>query len=332
MLLSLIGRFKLSGFHTQMPDSQRPVAGTYKYTFVLLGTDGLMLDFMQMIASGIAVGSTYALMGIAMVIIYKTSEVPNFAQGEMALISSFFAFMLLDQYGLPYHLAFLAALIFSILLGFFLEFSILRRAKEPNILGLIVITIGIEMILLGLVSWKFGADPKSMPFPISPWDSFAIGEVFISQLELLTLVVALIIMVVLFVLLRYSKLGVAMKATQQNKLAARIMGIRTNRIMMVTWGISSFVGCVAGLLIAPTTMQPFMMWDPLLKGFAAAVMGGMTSLPGAVVAAYLLGIIENLFGGYVSIEFKSAVAFAIIVLVLCIKPSGLFARHYVKKV
>jgi branched-chain amino acid transport system permease protein len=156
--------------------------------------------------------------------------------------------------------------------------------------------------------------------------------VFISQLEMLTLVVALIIMVVLFVFLRYSKLGVAMKATQQNNIAARIMGIRTNRIMMITWGISSFVGCVAGLLIAPTTMQPFMMWDPLLKGFAAAVMGGMTSLPGAVVAAYLLGIIENLFGGYVSIEFKSAVAFAIIVLVLCIKPSGLFARHYIKKV
>jgi branched-chain amino acid transport system permease protein len=291
-----------------------------------------MIDFFQMIASGIAVGSSYALMGIAMVIIYKTSEVPNFAQGEMALISSFFAFMLLDQYGLPYHLAFPAALVFSVLLGFFLEFAILRRAKEPNILGMIVITIGIEMILLGLVSWKFGADPKTMPFPISPWDSVAIGEVFISGLEILTLVVALIIMVILFIFLRYSKLGVAMKATQQNNTAARIMGIRTHRILMTTWGISSFVGCVAGILISAVTMQPFIMWDPLLKGFAAAVMGGMTSLPGAVVAAYLLGIIENLFGGYVSIEFKSSVAFAIIVLVLCIKPSGLFSRHYIKKV
>ncbi|MCK4988470.1 MAG: branched-chain amino acid ABC transporter permease, partial [Desulfobacterales bacterium] len=174
-----------------------------------------MIDFLQMIASGIAVGSTYALMGIAMVIIYKASEVPNFAQGEMALISSFFAFMLLDQYGLPYHLAFPAALIFSILLGFFLEFAILRRAKEPNILGLIVITIGLEMILMGLVSWKFGADPKTMPFPISPWDSVAIGEVFITGLEMLTLVVALVIMIILFIFLRYSKLGVAMKATQQ---------------------------------------------------------------------------------------------------------------------
>jgi branched-chain amino acid transport system permease protein len=123
-----------------------------------------------------------------------------------------------------------------------------------------------------------------------------------------------------------------MKATQQNPTAARLMGIRTNRILMFTWGISSLVGCVAGLLIAPTTMQPYMMWDPMLKGFAAAVLGGMTSLPGSIFGAYAVGIIENLFGGYVSIEFKSVVAFAIIVLVLCFRPSGLFARHYVKKV
>jgi len=291
-----------------------------------------MIDFLQMIASGIAVGSSYALMGIAMVIIYRASEVPNFAQGEMALVTSYFTFMLLDQYGFPYHVAFPAALLFSVLVGFFIEFAILRRAKEPNILGLIIITIGIEMILMGLVSWKFGADPQTMSFPISPYDSIAFGEVFVSGLEMLTLVVALIIMIILFLFFRFSKLGVAMKATQQNNIAARIMGIRTNRILMITWGISSLVGCVAGLLISPIIMSPFMMWDPLLKGFAAAVLGGMTSLPGAVFGAYMLGIIENLFGGYVSIEFKSAVAFAVIVLVLCIKPSGLFARHYVKKV
>ena len=291
-----------------------------------------MIDFLQMVTSGIAVGSSYALMGLAMVIIYKTSEVPNFAQGEMALITAFFSYMLLDQYGLSYYVAFPAALIFAVLLGFFLEFAILRRAKEPNILGFIAITIGMEMILLGLVSWKFGADPKTMPFPISPYDSVAIGEVLISSLELLTLVVALFLMIVLFLFFRFSKLGMAMKATQQNQTAARLMGIRTNRMLMITWGISSLVGCTAGLLISPMTMQPYMMWDPLLKGFAAAVMGGMTSLPGAVFAAYLLGIIENLFGGYVSIEFKSVIAFVIIVLVLCIKPSGLFARHYVKKV
>jgi branched-chain amino acid transport system permease protein len=291
-----------------------------------------MIDFIQMIVSGIAVGSSYALMGLAMVIIYKTSEVVNFAQGEMALISTFLTYMVLEYYGFPFYVAFPGALIFAVILGFILEFGVLRRAKEPNILGMIIITIGLEMILLGFVSWKFGADPKTMPFPISPYDSVTLGEVFVSSLEVLTFVVTLTVMMILFLFLKYSKLGVAMKATQQNQVAARLQGIRTHRILMITWGISSLVGCLAGLLISPTTMQPFMMWNPMLKGFAGAVMGGMTSLPGSVFGAYAIGIIENLFGGYVSIEFKSVVAFVIIVLVLCLKPSGLFARHYVKKV
>ena len=291
-----------------------------------------MIDFMQMIASGIMVGSSYALMGLAMVIIYKTSEVVNFAQGEMALLSVFLTYMVLEFYHFPFYIAFPSALVFGFLLGCFIEFAFLRRAKDPNVLGMIIITIGLEMILMGFVSWKFGADPKTMPFPVSPYESVILGDVFLSTLELLTFIVALTLMAVIFLFLKYSKLGVAMKATQQNNMAARLMGIRTNRVLMITWGISSVVGCVAGLLMAPTTMQPYMMWDPLLKGFAAAVMGGMTSLPGSVVGAYLIGIIENLFGGYVSIEFKSVVAFAIIVLVLCIRPSGLFARHYIKKV
>ncbi len=291
-----------------------------------------MVDFLQMVLSGIAVGSSYALMGLGMVLIYKASEVPNFVQGEMALLPVFIAYMLLDSYGLPSYIAFPATLVFAMLLGCFLEFAILRRAKEPNVLGLIIITIGMEMVLIGVVSWKFGADQRAMPFPISSYDSIVIGDIFISTLDMLTLVVALVIMLILFLFFRYSKVGVAMKATQQNETAARLMGIKTNRLRMVTWGISSVVGCVAGLLIAPVLVEPYMMWDPMLKGFAGAVVGGMTSLPGAVFGSYIVGIIEQLFGGYVSIEFKSVVAFAVIVLVLCIRPSGLFARHYVKKV
>ncbi|MDA8135359.1 MAG: branched-chain amino acid ABC transporter permease [Desulfobacteraceae bacterium] len=291
-----------------------------------------MLDFIQMIVSGIAVGSTYALMGLAMVIIYKTSEVPNFAQGEMALASSFIAMMMLTTLKMSLLPAFFLAIAFAVLLGCLLEFFILRRAKDPNVLGMIVITIGIEMMILGTVSWKFGAEQKTMPFPIGPYDSYMIQDLFIGKLEVLILVSALVLMSVLFLFFRYSRLGLAMKATQQNNTAAKIVGVRTNRILMMTWGISSAVGAVAGLLISPVMMHPYMMWDPMLKGFAAAVMGGMTSLPGAVIAAYLLGIIENLFGGYVSIEFKSVVAFVIIVLILCFKPSGLFSRHYVKKV
>jgi branched-chain amino acid transport system permease protein len=291
-----------------------------------------MVEFFQSIVSGVAVGSYYALMALALVIVYKTSEVVNFAQGEMALITSYFTFMMLTTYRLSFTAAFITALLFSLFLGALLEFLVLRRAKNPNVLGMIIITIGLEFILLGFVSWKFGADQQIFPFPISPYESIEVGGAFFSKLEFITLLIAMLLMISLFLFFRYSKLGVAMKATQQNHTAARIMGIRTKRIMMMTWSISSLVGCVVGLLISPIIMEPYMMWDPLMKGFAAAVLGGMTSLPGAVFGAYILGIIENLFGAYISIEFKSVVAFAIIVLVLCVRPSGLFARHYVKKV
>ncbi len=131
-----------------------------------------MVDFLQMVLSGIAVGSSYALMGLGMVLIYKASEVPNFVQGEMALLPVFIAYMLLSSYGLPYYIAFPATLIFAFILGCVLEFAVLRRAKEPNVLGLIIITIGLEMLLIGFVSWKFGADQHVMPFPISTYDSY----------------------------------------------------------------------------------------------------------------------------------------------------------------
>ncbi len=254
-----------------------------------------MIDFIQCLVSGIAVGSTYALMGLAMVVIYKTSEVVNFAQGEMALVSSYFTFMILETYGFSYFSAFIGAILFSVLLGFLLEFAVLRRAKESNVLSTIIITIGLEMILIGFVSWKFGADPQVMPFPenlpLSPYESNEISGVFFGDLELTSFVIAVTIMIMLYLFFKYSKLGLAMKATQQNINAARIMGIRTNRMLMLTWGISSLIGCIAGLIISLQTMQPYMMWDPMLKGFAAAVLGGMTSLPGAVFGSYILGII-----------------------------------------
>lgn len=290
--------------------------------------------FGQLIASGIAIGATYALIALAMVIIYKTSEVLNFAQGDMAMISAFVAFMLLDGYGLSFWVTFPLALAFAFLLGMLIEFVFLRRAKDPNVLGLIIITLGLEMVIFGIASMIWGSDQKDFSFPVSDFDVVDLGGgVVASHLNLVTLGVALSLMLLLFLFFRYTKTGVAMKATQQNQMAARIMGIRVNRIMMLTWGLSSVVGAAAAFLIAPTdTLEPYLMWTPQLKGFSAAVLGGMTSLVGAVGGGFLLGVIENLFGGYVSIEFKSVVAFAVIVLVLCIKPSGLFARHYVRKV
>ncbi len=291
-----------------------------------------MGTIIQAIINGIAAGGVYSLIALAMVLIYRTSEVVNFAQGEMALLTSYFTFLLLDTYGVGYIWAFPIAIIFSFSLGCAIDFFVLRRAKEPNVMSLIIITIGLEMILLGIVSWKFGADPKTMSFPILPWDSVNLGRFYITKLELLSLILSLLILFLVYMFLGHTKLGIAMRATQQNFVVAKIMGIRTKRILMITWGISSCIGAVAGLLISPKTMNPFMMWDPMLKGFAGAVLGGMTSMGGAVVGAFIVGIIENLFGSLVSIEFKSVVALMIIVVSLFIRPSGLFARHYVKKV
>ena len=289
--------------------------------------------FSQLVVSGLSFGSLYALIALAMVIIYKTSEVPNFGQGEMAMLSTFVAFTLLVNNGYSFAVSFICTLIFAAALGIFLEFVFLRRAKDPNILSLILITLGFQMVLYGLASWKWGADQKDFPFPVSDFDVINLGPAVISYLNIATLLITLLLMFMLFLFFRYSKVGIAMKATQQNAMAARINGIRTNRILSLTWALSSMIGAVAGMLLAPiATLDPNLMLEPLLKGFAAAVLGGMTTLVGAALGGYILGIIENLFGGYVSLEFKSIVAFLIIVLVLCFKPSGLFAKHYVRKV
>jgi branched-chain amino acid transport system permease protein len=291
------------------------------------------LLFIQVFIGGVAVGGAYTLIALAMVIIYRMSEVLNFAQGDMAAIAVFFAWTLLAAQGLPFYLGLPLAVGFGILVGLAAEFFFLRRAKEPNVLGLIIITLGVEMILFGMTSWKWGADPKNLPFFFSPFDSFVFGSVIVSYLEALTFLTAMTVAALLFLFFRFTKTGAAMKAVQQNRDMARIVGVRTRRILLLGWGLSGGIGALAGLLIAPTgAVDPYLMWDPMLKGFAAAVLGGMTSLPGAVVGGLIMGVVENLFGFYVSTEFKSVVPFAIIVLVLCVKPSGLLARHYVRKV
>ncbi|KAA3628920.1 MAG: branched-chain amino acid ABC transporter permease [Proteobacteria bacterium] len=287
----------------------------------------------QVLFSGISAGAVYALIALAMVTIYRTTEVLNFAQGDMAMMTTFVALSLLVSSGLPFLAAILLALAFAAGLGAFAEFAFLRRAKEPSVLGLIIITLGIEMIVFGFASWKWGGEPRNMPIPLSPYDGIVAGNVIMSYLELLTIAIATVTIATLFLFLNRSKAGLAMRATQQNRAVARLMGIRVRRVEMFAWALAAVVGGIAGLLVGPaTTVEPYMMWDPMMKGFAAAVLGGMTSLPGAALGGAIIGIVENLFGFYVSTAFKSIVPFAAILLMLAIKPSGLLARHYVKKV
>ncbi len=229
-------------------------------------------------------GACYALMAIAMVIIYKTSEVLNFAQGEMAMISTFVAFTLLETHQVPFPYTLALTFLFAILLAIFFEIAFLRQAKDPTVLGLIIITLGFEMVLMGFVGWKWGPDQRALPFPVSNIEAYNFSGLFISKINFWTLIVSLVLMLILFLFFRYTKLGIAMRATQQNQLAARVMGIRTKWIFSFTWALSSMVGAVAGMLIAALgVLDPPMMMDPLLKGFASGVLGGMTSLPGAAV-------------------------------------------------
>lgn len=288
---------------------------------------------LQIVASGLSSGSIYALVALALVITYKTTEVPNFAQGEMAMFSAFVAYVLIVDYNVGFVVAFGAALVFAFVLGIGFEGVFLRRTKNPTHLNLIIMTLGFQLALFGLAGWRWGADQRRFPFPVSANEVVHFGNVTVSTLSLATISIALVLMAAVFAFFRFTKLGVAMQATQQDAMAARINGVPARAVVALTFGISSVIGAVAALLTAPLiTLDPTLMWDPLLKGFAAAVLGGMNTPIGAVLGGYLLGIVENLFGAYVSVEFKSAVAFLIIVIVLWFRPVGLFGRKPPRKV
>ena len=288
---------------------------------------------LQIVASGLSSGSIYALVALALVITYKTTGVPNFAQGEMAMFSAFVAYVLIVDYNVGFVVAFGAALVFAFVLGIGFEGVFLRRTKNPTHLNLIIMTLGFQLALFGLAGWRWGADQRRFPFPVSANEVVHFGNVTVSTLSLATISIALVLMAAVFAFFRFTKLGVAMQATQQDAMAARINGVPARAVVALTFGISSVIGAVAALLTAPLiTLDPTLMWDPLLKGFAAAVLGGMNTPIGAVLSGYLLGIVENLFGAYVSVEFKSAVAFLIIVIVLWFRPVGLFGRKPPRKV
>ena len=287
----------------------------------------------QLLVEGLAIGACYGLFATAVVIIYKTSEVVNFAQGEMAMFSSFVAFHILSVYQLPFWAAFVITMIFSILLGILIEYFFLRPAKHPSILGLIVITLGAEMFLMGLAGWKWGAEQKFFSLPLDPSLTYEpVKGMIINNWAIAVFAVTTCIMLLLYVFFKYTRLGVAMRATQQNKHAAKIMGIRTERVLSFAWGASSLIGAIAGMFFASrATLDPAFMMEPFLRAFAAAVLGGLMSIPGVIIGGGLMGLIENFFGYYWP-QLKPIIAFIVIILVLCLRPSGLFTKHFVKKV
>lgn len=289
------------------------------------------LPWAQLIVNGLALGSLYALTAFGIVLIYNTTDVITFAQGETAMFCTFIAYSLLTTLQLPFPVAFVLTLIIAIFLGTLIERIVLRRIGSTSIMNSVIVTVGLALILTGTAGWLWGYETRPFPAPVSG-PPLRLGTIVLSQINALILVVMLLLMLALFAFFRYSITGIAMRAVAQNRTAAQLMGINIDRINAIGWGVGTALGAVTGILIAPLNyLDPMMMGDVALKAFAAAVLGGFTSLPGAVVGGLLLGIIDSVVGFQVP-ELRTTISFLLIVTVLVIRPGGLLGKPAVKKV
>lgn len=294
------------------------------------------LPWGQLLINGIALGSLYALTAFGIVLIYKTTDVLTFGQGEMAMFSAFIAFTLLDRLKLPFPVAFVLTLVFALALGALVERVLMRRAQQGSVLNSIIVTIGLALVLVGSAGFIWGYEVRPFPDPVTgPPFLFRVSptqNLVLTQLSAVILGVTLVLMLLLFAFFRFSLVGIAMRAVAQNRVAARLMGIPVDRINALGWGVGAALGAVTGMLIAPTnSLFPNMMGDVAIKAYAGAVLGGITSLPGAVVGGLLLGIIDSV-AGFQAPELRTTIAFTLLVVVLVIRPAGLFGRRQIKKV
>ncbi|NPC59078.1 branched-chain amino acid ABC transporter permease [Caenimonas soli] len=290
-----------------------------------------MYNLLQQIASGIAMGGIYACLGLALVMIYQSTNHINFAQGEMAMFSTFIAFLCL-KHGLPYWAAALVTVAFGFVGGFGIERLILRPLKDVPELAVIVVFIGLFVGINSLAGWVFGhqLEPFPSPFPVKG----PFGTTLISGHELGTIAVVLVVMAILYMFLRFTRVGLAMRASAENPVSSRLAGIPVSLMLSLGWGLSALIGAVAGLMVAPVVfLEPNMMGGVLIYAFAAALLGGIDNPWGAVAGGLIVGVVENLAGTYVvGTELKLSVALVVIVGVLLIRPSGLFGRKLAVRV
>jgi branched-chain amino acid transport system permease protein len=289
--------------------------------------------FTNQILAGISTGAIYACMALAVVMIYQAIDHLNFAQGEMAMFSTFISWQLM-QWGAPYWVAFFATLALSFVAGIVIERVLFKPlAKAPvltNVAGFIAL-FSIINSSAGLI-WDFTIKQYPTPFGSSPF----MGSQLISTHEVGMIGVTILLLIGLFFFFRYTRMGLAMRAAASLPESARLVGINTSWMIALGWGMASAIGAIAGMLIAPVVfLEPNMMGGVLIYGFAAAVLGGLTSPFGAVIGGFLVGIFENLAGTYipgVGNELKLPIALALIVTVLVVKPAGLFGRPVIKRV
>jgi branched-chain amino acid transport system permease protein len=289
--------------------------------------------FLHQVLAGLATGGIYACMALAIVMIYQAIDSLNFAQGEMAMFSTFIAWQFM-QWGMPYWVAFLATIAVSFAAGVVIERIVFKPLRHASLLSHIVVFIALFAIINSVAGFIWDFTIKSFPSPFGTQSLFGSG--LISMHDTGMIVVTLILLVLLFAFFRYTRIGLAMRATAENPESARLVGIRVGWMVALGWGMAAAIGAVAGMLIAPVVfLEPNMMLSILLYGFAAAVVGGLNSPLGAVIGGFSVGVIENLAGTfipYVGRELKLTIALTLIVAVLTLKPSGLFGKVVVSRV
>ena len=293
-----------------------------------------MTEFLQQVVAGLASGSIYALLALGIVIIYRSTGVVNFAQGEMATFTTFIAWTLIDH-GMGYWGAFGLTLLIAFAGGVALERVVIRPVERAPQLTVVIVTLGLLVLLNGLAATIWGSDVKEFPSPFST-RPVHIGGVAFSIQDLGIIGVSIALVVVLWLFFRFTKLGLALRAAAVNPDESRLVGVRVSWMLALGWGIAAVLGAVSGLMVAPIVfLEPNMMQSVLLYAFAAAVLGGLDSPLGAVVGGLLLGVVLNLIGTYVNFvgsELRLAVGLVIILGVLLVRPAGLFGREAVRRV
>jgi branched-chain amino acid transport system permease protein len=286
----------------------------------------------QQIVSGIATGAIYACMALAIVMIYQAIHHLNFAQGEMAMFSTFVAWQLL-AWGTPYWLAFVLTVALSFAGGLIIERVVFKPIENAPVLSHVVVFIALFAIFNSLAGFIWNFEIK--PFP-TPFGSGALFGGLMSPHQAGMIAVTLVVLALLYVFFRFTRIGLAMRAAAANPESARLVGIRVSWMTALGWGMASAIGAVAGMMIAPVVfLEPNMMVSILLYGFAGAVLGGLTSPVGAVIGGLAVGVIENLAGTYIPVvgpELKLPVALLVIVAVLIVRPAGLLGRKTVQRV
>ncbi|WP_338452731.1 branched-chain amino acid ABC transporter permease [Niallia oryzisoli] len=288
---------------------------------------------MQIIVSGLIVGCIYALAALGLVLIYKTTEVVNFAHGEMAMLSTFISFVFLTNFGYSYLVSLILALIFAAISGLFVYLVFMKKVQSAPHLNQVVLTLGLFMVFNGIAGIIWGYKPASFPEAVNG-DSFQVGGVHISANELFVAGITFALMLLFFIFFRFSKLGLAMRACSQDMMASQLMGIKVSVVFMGAWAVGTILGGIAGIMTAPITfLSPNMMSEVLILAFAGAVLGGFVSLPGAVIGGLVIGVFENLVSYYIAPEMKIVFVFLLILIVLYIRPQGIFGgAKIVKKV